>query len=134
MVLLGWTLLGGLHLLNQTLVDGVAPRFGGMVYQMSLLLAFTLIGALLDLPWELYNTFVLEQRFGFNRITWKMYVADALKGTLVGALIGLPIAALILWLMGAAGAYWVALGLGRLGGLQCTDFGALPHGDCATIQ
>lgn len=105
-VLLGWTLLGGLHLLNQALVDAIAPQFGGMAYQLSLLLAFTLIGALLDLPWELYNTFVLEQRFGFNRITWKMYVADALKGALVGALIGLPIAALILWLMGAAGAYW----------------------------
>lgn len=105
-VLLGWTLLGGLQLLNQALVDGVASQFGGMTYQLSLLLAFTLIGALLDLPWELYNTFVLEQRFGFNRITWKMYVADALKGALVGALIGLPIAALILWLMGAAGAYW----------------------------
>ena len=65
-----------------------------------------MIGSLLDLPWELYNTFRIEQRFGFNRMTWKLYVADALKGILVGALIGLPIAALILWLMGAAGAYW----------------------------
>ncbi|RQO63457.1 peptidase M48 [Paucibacter sp. KBW04] len=105
-VLLGWTLLGGLQLLNQGLLESGASHFGGMTYQLSLLVAFTLIGALLDLPWELYNTFCLEQRFGFNRITWKMYIADALKGALVGALIGLPIAALILWLMGAAGAYW----------------------------
>ncbi|MBB4841793.1 STE24 endopeptidase [Paucibacter oligotrophus] len=105
-VLLGWTLLGGLNLLNKFLVDALAPQFGGMVYQLGLLLTFTLIGALLDLPWELYNTFRLEQRFGFNRVTWRMYIADALKSALVGALIGLPIAALILWLMGAAGANW----------------------------
>ena len=104
-VLLGWTLLGGLDALNRLLLD-IAPAYGGMAYQLALLLGFTLIGALLDLPWELYNTFSLEQRFGFNRTGWKLYLLDALKGTAVGALIGLPIAALILWLMGAAGALW----------------------------
>jgi len=62
--------------------------------------------SLLDLPWELYNTFRIEQRFGFNKMTWKLYVVDSLKGLAVGTVIGLPIAALILWLMGAAGTYW----------------------------
>lgn len=104
-LLLGWTLLGGLDALNLALLD-LAPRFGGMAYQLALLLAFTVIGALLDLPWELYNIFRIEQRFGFNRMTWKLYLLDALKSSLVGAFIGLPIAALILWLMGAAGAFW----------------------------
>jgi STE24 endopeptidase len=77
-----------------------------MAYQLTLLAAFTLIGGLLDLPFELYSTFRIEQRFGFNRMTWKLYLADLLKGLAVGALIGLPIAALILWIMGAAGGLW----------------------------
>jgi len=105
-VLIAWTLLGGLDALNLALQDALFARFGAMAYQLGLLVAFTLIGALIELPWELYNTFRLEQRFGFNRTTLKLYVLDALKGALVGALIGLPIAALILWLMGAAGAVW----------------------------
>lgn len=105
-VLVGWTLLGGLDALNGWLLDTVFPRYGAMAYQLSLLMAFSAVGAVLDLPWELYSTFVLEQRFGFNRTTWRLYLADSLKGLLVGALIGLPIAALILWLMGAAGALW----------------------------
>ena len=77
-----------------------------MAYQLALLAAFALIGGLLDLPFELYSTFRIEQRFGFNRMTWSSALADLLKGLLVGALIGLPIAALILWIMGAAGALW----------------------------
>ena len=105
-LLLGWTLLGGLDALNLALYDWVLPRFGNMAYQLSLLAAFTLIGSLLDLPWELYNIFRIEQQFGFNRMTLKLYALDMLKGALVGILLGLPIAALILWLMGAAGAYW----------------------------
>ncbi|MFT3665974.1 M48 family metallopeptidase [Piscinibacter sp.] len=105
-VLLGWTLLGGLDALNATLRDTLFDRFGGMAYQLALLAAFALVGGLLDAPFEAWSTFRIEQRFGFNRVTWKLYLADALKGVAVGALIGLPIAALILWIMGAAGALW----------------------------
>lgn len=105
-VLLGWTLLGGLDVLNIAVRDAIEPRFGGMAYQLALLASFALVGGLLDLPFELYSTFRIEQRFGFNRMTWKLYFADMAKGVIVGALIGLPIAALILWLMGAAGSLW----------------------------
>lgn len=105
-VLLGWTLLGGLDALNETVRDAVQPRLGDMGYQLALLAAFAVIGGLLDAPFELYSTFRIEQRFGFNRMTWKLYLADAVKGLLVGALIGLPIAALILWIMGATGSLW----------------------------
>jgi STE24 endopeptidase len=105
-MLIGWTLLGGLDLLNATLRDALQPRFGDLAYQLALLAAFALIGGALDLPLELYSTFRIEQRFGFNRMTWKLYLADLLKGLLVGALLGLPIAALILWIMGAAGPTW----------------------------
>jgi STE24 endopeptidase len=105
-VLLGWTLLGGIDTLNGALRDAVQPRWGDMAYQLALFICFALIGGLLDLPFELYSTFRIEQQFGFNRMTWKLYVADMFKGLLVGALIGLPIAALMLWIMGAAGGLW----------------------------
>ena len=105
-VLLGWTLLGGLDALNGWLLATVQPAWGDMAYQLALLVGFTLVGALLDLPFELYSTFRLEQRFGFNRTTPKLFIADLLKNTLVGALIGLPLAALVLWIMGATGGLW----------------------------
>ena len=105
-VLLGWTLLGGIDTLNSVLRDAVQPRWGDMAYQLALFVSFVLIGGVFDLPFELYSTFRIEQQFGFNRMTWKLYVADMFKGLFVGALIGLPIAALMLWIMGAAGGLW----------------------------
>lgn len=103
MVLLGWTLLGGLNLLNGLLLDALG---GGMWQQLALLAAFALIGGLLELPFTLWQTFRLEERFGFNKMTWRLWLADGVKALLLGAVIGLPIAALILWLMGAAGRLW----------------------------
>lgn len=102
-VLLGWTLLGGLNALNQGLL---AVLGGGMVQQLALLAAFVVIGAVIDLPFTLYQTFVVEERFGFNKITWRLWLTDLAKSAVMGTLIGAPIAALILWLMGAAGRYW----------------------------
>ncbi len=102
-VLLGWTLLGGLDLLNRALLQWLG---GGMVQQLALLGAFALIGGLIDLPATIYQTFVIEQRFGFNKMTPRLWLADLLKSTLMGVAVGLPIAALILWLMGAAGPMW----------------------------
>jgi STE24 endopeptidase len=105
-MLLGWTLLGGLDGLNQLLLGALWPRFGSIAYQLALLAAFALIGAALDLPFELYSTFRIEQRFGFNRMTPKLFFTDLLKNALVATLIGLPLAALVLWIMAAAGTLW----------------------------
>lgn len=105
-VLLGWTLLGGLDALNGWLLAHVLPAWGGMAYQLALLAAFAVLSSLLDLPFELYSTFRLEQRFGFNRVTWRLWLADTLKGLLLAVVIGLPLAALILWIMGATGRLW----------------------------
>lgn len=102
-VLLGWTLLGGLDLLNQALLGWLG---GGMLQQLALLGSFALIGGLIGLPLSWYATFRLEARFGFNKTTLGLWIADGIKGALVGALVGLPIAALVLWLMGAAGPAW----------------------------
>ena len=102
-VLLGWTVLGGLDVLNQWLLGLLGA---GMAQQLALLVVFVLIGSLIDLPSALYQTFVIEQRFGFNQMTLRLWLGDLLKSALIGALIGLPIAALMLWLMGAAGTLW----------------------------
>ena len=102
-VLLGWTLLGGLDALNTVLRDALQPRFGDMAYQLALLAAFAAIGSVIELPLDAYSTFRIEQAHGFNRMTWKLWLIDLLKGTVLGAVIGLPLAALILWIMGATG-------------------------------
>ena len=102
-ILLGWTLLGGLDLLNRSLIGLLGP---GMGQQLALLAAFAVVGGVLDLPFSLYRTFVIEQRFGFNKMSLGLWLADLAKGVVLGAVIGLPIAALILWLMGAAGEAW----------------------------
>ena len=102
-VLLGWTLLGGLDTLNQALLAWLGA---GMVQQLGLLLGFALIGGLIDLPFTLYQTFVIEERFGFNKMSFRLWLLDLLKSALVGLLIGLPLAALMLWLMGSTGRLW----------------------------
>jgi STE24 endopeptidase len=105
-VLLGWTLLGGLDTLNQAIMHSSLADYGTLVPQLALFAAFGLISGLLDLPFTLYSTFKIEERFGFNKMTLKLWLADLVKSTLVGAVIGLPILALILWLMGSAGTLW----------------------------
>jgi STE24 endopeptidase len=102
-VLVGWTLIGGLDALNQVLLRWLGS---GMTQQLALMVGFALISGAIDLPLTLYQTFVIEERFGFNKMTFRLWLMDLFKSTLLGAAIGLPIVALILWLMGAAGAFW----------------------------
>lgn len=105
-VVLGWTLLGGLDALNSALLAAVQPRWGDLAYQLALLGGFVFIGSLIELPLDWYSTFRLEQRFGFNRMSPGLWLADLAKGTLLSALIGLPLAALVLWIMGHTGGLW----------------------------
>ena len=105
-VLVAWTLLGGLDLLNTTLRDALLPNGGAMAYQLTLLAAFVVLGALIELPFDWYATFRVEQRHGFNRMTLRLWLTDMAKGAAVGAVIGLPLAALVLWIMGASGGLW----------------------------
>ena len=106
LVLLGWTFFGGLDLLNAVVRDAVAPRFGALAYEVALVVAFVAIGSLVDLPFEWWSTFRLEQRFGFNRTTWALWLADAAKGLAVSIMIGVPLLAGVLWIMAATGRAW----------------------------
>jgi STE24 endopeptidase len=102
-MLLGWTLLGGLDLLNQITLNFMGT---GMGQQITLVVSFALIGGLIGLPLSLYQTFGVEQRFGFNHTTVRLWLSDMFKGLLVGAVLGLPILWLVLWLMDAGGPNW----------------------------
>ncbi|WP_371767954.1 M48 family metallopeptidase [Massilia sp.] len=103
LVLTGFTLLGGLQALSTALLHATGP---GMVHQILLIVAFAIVSGALDLPFSYYRQFVLEERFGFNKMTVGLWIADAVKGGLVGAVIGLPLLWVVLTLMDRTGALW----------------------------
>ncbi|MEB3284401.1 MAG: M48 family metallopeptidase [Candidatus Sericytochromatia bacterium] len=67
---------------------------------VTLLVTIALLSALIDLPLTIWHQFVLEERFGFNRSTWRIFLIDQCKGLILGGLIGVPLILGILWLMG----------------------------------
>jgi len=103
-LLLALTLGGGLQALA-TFWGGIfAP--GGYAYGIALVASVAAIGGLIELPVSLYRTFVIEARFGFNRMTLALFFADFAKQTLVGAALGLPLLFVVLWLMARMGGLW----------------------------
>jgi STE24 endopeptidase len=103
-LLLAWTLLGGLDALITALRD--LSGWHGLGLQLAVLALFGVCSSLLEVPLSWYQTFRIEAAFGFNRQTLQSWLTDGLKGAAVGALIGLPLAALVLWLMAQAGSAW----------------------------
>ena len=108
LLLMSWTLLGGLSALNQA-INLFIPSSVSMTQEICLIVAFMLINGLFHLPLSLIQTFQLEEKFGFNKMTLSLWVSDLCKGLLVGAVLGLPILWLILKLMSAGGANWWAI-------------------------
>ncbi|MGB1010414.1 MAG: M48 family metallopeptidase [Thiolinea sp.] len=102
-VLLVWTLGGGLEWLDQT---WRSVGWGPLLTGTAVILSMTLIGGLIDIPASLYRTFVLEEKFGFNKTDLKTFMVDLLKGTALGLVIGVPLILFVLWLMESAGSYW----------------------------
>ncbi len=86
----------------------LANRFFSIENAEGLIFCFgvALVFSIASLPTDLYSTFELEARFGFNKTTWKLYWTDKLKGLLLGILIGVPFLFVVLWLMEATGSYW----------------------------
>lgn len=112
-VLLAFWLSGGFNFLDQIVRGwGFTPLVNGLLYAGILAAAYGLLG----LPFSIYATFVIEQRFGFNRTTPKTFITDLIKGTVLGILIGTPVLAAVLLLFQYAGAYawlyvWAAVTL-----------------------
>ncbi len=77
-----------------------------MLNGITVIASLLILASVLDLPFSLYNTFVIEQKFGFNQTTWQTWILDLLKGALLMLLLGLPLIATILWLMNQAGQHW----------------------------
>jgi len=102
-LLIGFTLLGGLQWLSVAIFNMTGP---GMMYQLALLAAFAVISAVVELPFDYYRQFVLEARFGFNKMTVRLFFTDILKNTAVGVAIGLPLIWVILTLMEKSGDLW----------------------------
>jgi STE24 endopeptidase len=102
-VLLAWTLGGGLNGLDRG-VHGLG--FGGLSSGVIVILSFVVIGHLLEVPFDLWRTFGIESRFGFNKMTPGLYIGDQIKQLLLLVLIGGPLAWVILWLMQAMGSLW----------------------------
>ncbi|MDO8810580.1 MAG: M48 family metallopeptidase [Gallionella sp.] len=102
-LLLAFTLAGGIQLI----ADICTGWFGSPLAQgMATIVAVLLLSSLLETPFSLYRTFVIEARFGFNKMTLALYLTDALKSLLLGAILGLPLLFGVLWLMERMGAYW----------------------------
>jgi STE24 endopeptidase len=102
-VLIGFTLLGGLQWLSVKVLGVTGP---GMAYQLALLAAFAIVSGIIDLPFSYYKQFVLEQKFGFNKMSVSLFITDLAKGALLGAVIGLPLVWIILNLMESSGDLW----------------------------
>ena len=101
-VLLAFTFGGGL----QALHDFWSPRLDGLSYGVALIFSVMAVSGIIDLPLSLYRQFVIEEKFGFNRMTPKLFVIDLIKQTLLGAAIGTPVILAILWLMAQMGSLW----------------------------
>jgi len=101
-LLLILTLGGGLAWLH----DFWAARLDGLSYGLAMIFSLMLLSGILDLPVSLYRQFVIEARYGFNRMTLGLFFTDLAKQTLLGIAIGAPLILAVLWLMGAMGTYW----------------------------
>ncbi|MEC4678473.1 MAG: M48 family metallopeptidase [Nitrospirota bacterium] len=102
---LGFWFLGGFEIVDQWLRSWDLSRlFTGVLY----IGVLSIFQSLLMLPFSLYRTFVIEERFGFNKTTLKLFFIDKIKGALLAIMIGVPVLALLLAFLEWGGAYaWV---------------------------
>lgn len=98
------TLGGGLDVLQQFWANWF--NAGSVTHGVALLASLTVLSSLIDLPFALYREFVIDKGFGFSRMTAGLFVADLLRSAALGAAIGLPLLALVLWMMDSLGSNW----------------------------
>ena len=102
-IMLLWLFGGGLEWLDQSWREmGLDPIYTGI----GVIISFMLISSVLDIPFSIYSTFVIEEKFGFNRTTAKTFIVDMAKGLALSLAIGAPLLWVVLWLMEQAGEFW----------------------------
>ncbi|MEX3635488.1 M48 family metallopeptidase [Paraburkholderia sp. BR14320] len=102
-VLIWLTLLGGVQMLDLAISDWLGRGYVGQIVLVAAVIAIT---SAIDLPFDYYRQFGVEQRFGFNRMSKSLFFLDRLKGALLGIAFGLPLLFVVLWLMNRAGNLW----------------------------
>ncbi|MBS1218470.1 MAG: peptidase [Proteobacteria bacterium] len=102
-VALAFTFGGGLQALHELSAAWFEP---GIVRGLALLASVAVVMMVVDIPLSLYRTFVIEERYGFNKVTVRLFWVDFVKGLALGAALGLPLAATVLWLMDRMGGLW----------------------------
>jgi STE24 endopeptidase len=103
-LVLAFTVGGGLQLLSDSWSAVFAP--GGYAHGIALVASVVLVSSVIDLPFSAWRQFVIEQRFGFNRMTLGLFVADLAKQAALSAALGIPLLFCVLWLMARAGGAW----------------------------
>ncbi len=102
-ILLVWTFGGGLNLLDQFWLSNIGEN---LWYSVAVMISFIILGTLIDLPFSIYRTFVVEEKFGFNKMNARLFVKDSLTGITVNLVIVTPLLWVMLWLMQSAGELW----------------------------
>lgn len=101
--LLAWTVGGGVELFDHFWRGmGLGPLLTGV----AVIVSAVFVMGLLELPLAAWHTFAIEQRFGFNHSTPRLFLIDTIKQTLLSLALGVPLAAVALWLMNSAGTFW----------------------------
>ncbi len=102
-LLLAITLGGGMWLIHHL----AASWFSGpYLLGLAIFAGLLIVSSIISTPFDLYRTFVIEEKFGFNKLTWKLYLIDAMKGLALAAAIGVPLLLVTFWLMGKMGSLW----------------------------
>lgn len=123
-ILLAWTWGGGLNFLDSWLQTYELP---GYLTGTLLFAVYTLAMTAIGIPTSIYETFVIEEKFGFNKTTPKTFVTDIVKSLVLGALIALPLILGLLWIMEALGTYWWIYGWAFLTVIQLILIWAYPR-------
>jgi STE24 endopeptidase len=107
-LVLALTFGGAIQWLSDAWAGVAAPAFSGhgIAHGVGLIVSVVALLSLAELPLILYRTFVVEARFGFNRMTPKLFLIDLAKQTLISAALGIPLLTLVLWLMAKMGGLW----------------------------
>ena len=102
-LLLALTIGGGMLLIHRI----AASWFSGpYTLGLAIFAGLMIVSSIVSTPFSLYRTFVIEQKFGFNKMTWKLYLIDAIKGLALSAAIGIPLLLVTFWLMEKMGGLW----------------------------
>ena len=102
-LLLAITLGGGMWLIHHL----AASWFSGpYLLGLAIFAGLLIVSSIISTPFDLYRTFVIEEKFGFNKLTWQLYLIDAMKGLALAAAIGVPLLLVTFWLMGKMGSLW----------------------------